>query len=74
MDYFEYTPLELGAKIKEKEIGVKELTSYALDRVSALDDEIGAFLRVDAEKALSRADEVQKQIDNGELNHPLLPP
>ena len=30
MDYFEYTPLELGAKIKEKEIGVKEKDLEAL--------------------------------------------
>ena len=50
---------------------MRELTTYVLDRISDLDDEIGAFLRIDAENALCRADEVQKKIDVGELTHPL---
>lgn len=71
MSIFTMTPLELGAKIKQKEIGVREATEATLARIKDIDGEVGAFLRTEDEYALKRADEVQKQIDNGELTGPL---
>lgn len=46
--------LESGA------ISSVELTQAYLDRISAVDDRVGAFLRVDAEKALARAAEIDE--------------
>ena len=71
MKLYELTPLEAGEKIRKKEIGVRELTEYALDRIDAVDGEVSAFLRTEREAALARADEVQKQIDEGQAASPL---
>lgn len=71
MKLYELTPLEAGEKIQKKEIGVRELAEYALDRIDAVDGEVSAFLRTERETALTRADEVQKQIDEGTLTSPL---
>ena len=71
MKLYELTPLEAGEKIRKKEIGVRELAEYALDRIDAVDGEVSAFLRTERETALTRADEVQKQIDEGTLTSPL---
>ena len=71
MKLYELTPLEAGEKIQKKEIGVRELTEYALDRIDAVDGEVSAFLRTEREAALARADEVQKQIDEGQAASPL---
>ncbi|MGM9566696.1 MAG: Asp-tRNA(Asn)/Glu-tRNA(Gln) amidotransferase subunit GatA [Clostridia bacterium] len=71
MNLYELTPLTAGEKIQKKEIGVRELTEYALDRIDTVDGEVHAFLRSEREAALNRADEVQKQIDEGSLTSPL---
>ena len=71
MKLYELTPLEAGEKIRKKGIGVRELAEYALDRIDAVDGEVSAFLRTERETALTRADEVQKQIDEGTLTSPL---
>ena len=71
MKLYALTPLEAGEKIRKKEIGVRELAEYALDRIDAVDGEVSAFLRTERETALTRADEVQKQIDEGTLTSPL---
>lgn len=67
MKLYELTPLEAGKKIKSKEIGVRELTAAALERIETIDGDVQAFLRTEADTALTRADIVQKKIDNGEL-------
>ena len=71
MNLYELTPLEAGEKIKSKEIGVRELTMAALERIETIDDDVQAFLRTEADAALVQADAVQKKIDNGELTGPL---
>ena len=71
MKLYELTPLEAGEKIRKKEIGVRDLTEYALGRIDAVDGEVSAFLRTEREAALARADEVQKQIDEGQAASPL---
>lgn len=71
MKLYELTPLEAGEKIQKKEIGVRELTEYALDRIDTVDEDVHAFLRTEREDALAKADEVQKQIDEGKLTSPL---
>ncbi|MGN0438232.1 MAG: amidase, partial [Lachnospiraceae bacterium] len=65
------TAVELGKKIKNKEISVVEATTACLDAMEARDKDINAFVSVDREGALKRAKEVQEKIDDGELTGPL---
>lgn len=65
------TAVELGKKIKNKEISVVEATTAYLDSIEAKDKDINAFVTVDREGALKRAEEVQKLIDEGKLTGPL---
>lgn len=71
MDIMSLTAVELGKKIKAKEISVKEAVTAALDRMEALEPAIHAFVTIDRDNALKRAEEVQKLIDDGTLDGPL---
>lgn len=68
---FSMTAVELGKKIKEKEISVVEATTAYLDSIEKKEKEVNAFVTVDREAALKRAQEVQRMIDAGELTGPL---
>lgn len=65
------TAVELGKKIKNKEISVVEATTAFLDSIEAKEKDINAFVTVDREGALKRAKEVQKLVDAGRLTGPL---
>lgn len=71
MDIRNLTALELGKKIKAGEVGVVEAAKAALEQIRAVDETVNAFVTVDEAGALKRAEEVQKQIDDGTLNGPL---
>ena len=65
------TALELGKKIKQKEISVKEAVRASLFQISEIEDKVHAYVTVDKEGALKRAEEVQKEIGAGRLQGPL---
>ncbi|MBQ9609721.1 MAG: Asp-tRNA(Asn)/Glu-tRNA(Gln) amidotransferase subunit GatA [Lachnospiraceae bacterium] len=65
------TAVELGEKIKNKEVTVKKAVEESLRRIDVLEKDVNSFVTVDREGALKRADEVQKKIDAGELTGPL---
>ncbi len=67
MGLMSLTAVELGKKIKEKEVTVAEAVNAALDAIEAKEQKIHSFVTVDREGALKRAVEVQKQIDEGVL-------
>lgn len=71
MEIMGMTALELGRKIKTKEVSVKEAVRESLGRIAALEGMLNSFVTVDEEGALKRADEVQKAIGAGELTGPL---
>lgn len=71
MDLMSLTAVELGQKIKNKEVTVKEAVEASLQRIEALDMDVNSFVSVDRERALIQAEEVQKKIDAGELTGPL---
>lgn len=50
------TAAEQAAALAAGEVSSRELTQAHLDRISAVDDAVGAFLDVDAAKALAAAD------------------
>ena len=71
MSLTKLTALELGRKIQDREVGVKEAVNAVLDNISKYDKDINSYITVDTEGALKRAEIVQKQIDDGELTNPL---
>ena len=71
MSLMNLTAVELGKKIKNKEITVVEATKAALDAIDAKEEKVNSFVTVDREGALKRAEEVQKLIDEGKLAGPL---
>ena len=71
MNLMSLTAVELGRKIKAKEVTVKEAVTAALDAIDAKEIKVNSFVTVDREGALKRAEEVQKLIDDGTLTGPL---
>ena len=71
MSLMSLTAVELGRKIKEKEVTVEEAVTAALDAIEKREEEVRSFVTVDREGALKRAKEVQAKIDAGELTGPL---
>ena len=67
MSLMNLTAVELGKKIKNKEVTVVEATKAALDAIDAKEEKVNSFVTVDREGALKRAEEVQKLIDDGKL-------
>lgn len=57
---------ELKVLIDNKEVKVEEVTKAHLDRIEKLDDNLGAFLYVAKEEALTKARELDKKLENGE--------
>lgn len=71
MSLMSLTAVELGRKIKEKEVTVEEVVTAALDAIEKREAQVHSFVTVDREGALKRAKEVQAKIDAGELTGPL---
>ena len=71
MDIRSLTAVELGKKIKAKEISVKEATQAYLDQIEKVEADVHSYVTIDKEGALKRAGEVQKLIDDGTLQGPL---
>ena len=71
MGLMSLTAVELGRKIKEKEVTVEEAVTAALDAIEKREAQVHSFVTVDREGALKRAKEVQAKIDAGELTGPL---
>ncbi len=57
---------ELLGLLSAKEASSREVTQAYLDRIAAVDDKVGAFLRVDAEAALAAADAIDQRRAAGE--------
>jgi aspartyl-tRNA(Asn)/glutamyl-tRNA(Gln) amidotransferase subunit A len=67
----ELTAVELGKKIQDKQISVREATQASLDAIAAKEKQIHSFVTIDAKGALAQADAIQKKIDAKELTGPL---
>lgn len=71
MELLDLTALQLGQKIKNGEIGVREAAAASISRIRAAEPAVHSFVSFNEESALARADEIQKKIDAGELSSPL---
>ena len=67
MSILSLTATQLAKKIKDKEVTVKEAVEAVLKQIEEKDGEINAYVTVDREGALKRAEEIQTKIDNGEI-------
>ena len=71
MSILDLTAVELGKKIKAKEITVVDAVKASLEQIKKLEPVVHAYVTVDEEGALKKAEEVQKLIDDGTLTGPL---
>lgn len=71
MGLLELSALELGRKIQEGEVSVREATEAALASIAQQNEGNNAFITVLREQALAEAEEVQKKLSAGELTGPL---
>ena len=71
MDILSMTALELGRKIKAKEITVKEAVEACLKQIDKVEDKVNSFVTIDREKVFNRAEEVQRGIEDGTYTGPL---
>ena len=65
MDLMQFTAVELGKMIKNKEVTVKDCVLAAFSQIEAVEGQIHSFVTLDKEGALKRAEEVQAKIDSG---------
>ena len=56
------TALELGAAIRKGEVSVVEATQAALDAIRERDGALNSFITVEGERALARAEQLQKGV------------
>lgn len=71
MSVLDLTAVELGKKIKAKEITVVDAVKASLEQIKKMEPVVHAYVTVDEEGALKKAEEVQKLIDDGTLTGPL---
>lgn len=65
------TAMELGRKIKSREISVEDAVKASLDAIEKREASVHSFITIDREGAAVRAKAVQKQIDEKILTGPL---
>ncbi|SEF93651.1 Amidase [Thermomonospora echinospora] len=61
------TATEIAAAVQTGQVTAREVVQRHLDRIRAIDSELGAFVRVRGERALAEADEVDARADRAGL-------
>lgn len=68
MDITELTVHELQEKLASKELTVTEITKAYVDRINEKEKDIQAFITLQTEEAIKKAEEIEAKINNGEIN------
>jgi Asp-tRNA(Asn)/Glu-tRNA(Gln) amidotransferase A subunit family amidase len=71
MDLRRTSVVELADQVAQRVLSARELTQIALDRIEAVNDEVNAFVAIDAEGALAQAADIDERLAAGELVGPL---
>ncbi len=66
MPLWDATATELLARLETGEVSSVAVTEAYLDRIAALDDRVGAFLRVDRQAALAQAERIDQKRRSGQ--------
>ncbi len=67
MEILSLSATELAAKIKAKEVTVKEAVEAVFAKIEEKEKTLNCYVTLDKEGALKQAEEIQKKIDNGSL-------
>lgn len=70
-EIFRLGATEIARLVKTREISCREAVSAHLDRIAQVNDRVNAVVKVLAEQALERADELDRRIDRSEPVGPL---
>ncbi|MEE8540366.1 MAG: Asp-tRNA(Asn)/Glu-tRNA(Gln) amidotransferase subunit GatA [Desulfobacterales bacterium] len=68
MQLYELTIQAAHTLLKKREITSEELTRAVLDRVTSLEDKVGAYLTIDSESALQQAKSADRAIAGGNIS------
>lgn len=68
MELYKMSAAELSERIKNKEITVREAVDAVFAAIDSRDEKYHCYTSTCREEAYARAEEVQKQIDAGELD------
>ena len=71
MELLSLSAVELGTAIKEGRATAVDAMQAVLDKIEQTDGLYNCYVTVDRQDALSRAEQVQKRIESGELTGPL---
>lgn len=72
MSLMNMTAVELGKKIKAKEVAVAEAAKAALAQINSVEDKVNSYVTVlEEDVIMKRAEMVQKAIDDGTITSPL---
>lgn len=71
MELLSLSAVELAAKIKAKEVTVKEAVEAVFAKIEEKEEKYNCYVTLDKEGALKQAEEIQKGIENGTLTGPL---
>ena len=71
MELGKLSAVQLSGEIKKGNVKVADAVSFSLSKIEERDKDIDAFITVDGEAALKKAEEVQRLIDDGKLTGPL---
>ena len=71
MSLMELTAVTLGKLIQKGEVSAVEAVKESIDKVKALEPSVHAFVTLDEEAALKKAELIQDKIEKGELTGPL---
>jgi len=71
VDFRETTVVQLAADVGARRLSAREVVGAALDRISSVDERLGAFVAVDGEAALAEASALDERIARGEDVGPL---
>ncbi len=71
MELYELTVHELRDKLNKKETTVEEITKSYINRINEKESEVEAFVTPLLEEAESKAKEIDKKIENGEITNNL---
>ncbi len=68
MDITELTVHELQEKLAAKELTVTEITKAYVDRINEKEKDVQAFITLQTDEAMKKAEDIETKINNGELN------
>ena len=71
MELYKNSAFELSQMIKDKQISSVEVTKSVFDRIDSVEEKVDAYVTLDKENALKKAEEVDKKIANGDRLSPL---